>query len=151
MAFKISNIIWLYLVDLCWHFFVILSQDKIIFLYWSRSNNPGTPSSRDRTNWELIYICILAIVQGVPHLHENHKHGFHYQDCWLIFFQGGDFQVSRRPPTVPHEFHLTQFFPSSKMRVRWGPSVHWKLWITNIVFNSGNICSEWCHIAVKNH
>ena len=40
-------------------------------------------------------------VQGVTHLHKNHKHGFHHHGLWLEYLQGEDFRVSRGLPTVP--------------------------------------------------
>ena len=48
-------------------------------------------------------------LQGVPHLHENHKHGFHYQGFWLIYLQVGDFCISRGSPTFP----ITQILRNS--------------------------------------
>ena len=37
-------------------------------------------------------------LQGVPYLDENHLHGFHYHDFWLIYV--GSFCISRGPHTV---------------------------------------------------
>ena len=37
------------------------------------------------------------IIQGVPHLHKNHKHGFHYHSFWLMYVQVWDFCISRGP------------------------------------------------------
>ena len=47
-------------------------------------------------------------VQGVPHLC-----GFHWRNFWLmyiLYMQGGDFRVSRGPPTVPLTWILHNAF-----------------------------------------
>ena len=40
-------------------------------------------------------------LQGVPHIHESHKYGFHYHGFWLMYMQVGDFCASRGLSTVP--------------------------------------------------
>ena len=40
-------------------------------------------------------------LQGVPHIHENLWHGFHYHGFWLMYLQWGNFCINRGLTTVP--------------------------------------------------
>ena len=59
-----------------------------------------------------------AIIQGVTHSRGFHYHGSHCHNFWLMYLQGGDFCVTRGPPTVPLTRISCNTFFSKSQNVR---------------------------------
>ena len=49
----------------------------------------------------LFFFNLITQRQGVPHLHENHYHGFHYHVFWLMYVQVGYLVLVGDLSTVP--------------------------------------------------